>query len=78
VDPPLTTPEVYVWKKRPHGKGQQGGRLLTLHDGKRAWMFWSTFWRKNTVRAAVGDRFHMKRRGNKGGKLNVANITLIP
>jgi len=72
--PSLIAPEVYVWKKRPYGKGR-GGRILALHDGSEAWMFWSTYWRENDTRAADGDLFHVLTRINKGGTLNVANIT---
>jgi len=72
--PSLIAPEVYIWKKRPYGPGR-GGRIIDLHDGSEAWMFWSTYWRENDARAENGDLFHIITRVNKGGTLNVANIT---
>jgi hypothetical protein len=72
--PSLIAPEVYIWKKRPYGPGR-GGRIIDLHDGSGAWMFWSTYWRENDARAENGDLFHIITRVNKGGTLNVANIT---
>ena len=72
--PSLGAPEVYVWKKMPCGRAR-GGRVLSLHDGEDAWMFWSTFWRDNKTRAELGDLFHVSTRLNKGGTLNVAKIT---
>jgi len=71
--PSLSVPEVYIWKKRPYGKAR-GGRIIELHDGSDAWMFWSTYWRENDTRAKGGDLFHVITRINKAGTLNVANI----
>ena len=72
--PSLAAPEVYIWKKIPYGRAR-GGRVLSLHDGEDAWMFWSTFWRDNKTRAELGELFHVSTRLNKGGTLNVAKIT---
>jgi len=72
--PSLVAPEVYIWKKIRYGKAR-GGRILTLHDGEDAWMFWSTFWRDNKTRAALGDIFHVSTRLNKRGALNVTKIS---